>query len=295
MDDTWGMSGPAFLWYYGILAIIAVAGVLIWRRQFTGPALKNADRLEPSQVAYVNGGDELAVYASLAGLRAVGAIESQSGYLRQSGPVPSGAGDLDRALHDASGRKITLRSAMIQSGVRRALDRTRDDLIKWGWILDDTTRHRIRRASATVGFSLVALGVLRAFVGRANERPIGYLVILLIPITIAAFLLLRVPRQTAGARQFLAEQRRKQRHLQPQMAPSWATYGAAGAAMGVGLFGAASLWAADPSFAQEAEIRRQATNQTAYGGDSDGGGDSGGGDGGGGGGGCGGGCGGCGG
>jgi uncharacterized protein (TIGR04222 family) len=290
MDDTWGISGPGFLGFYAVLTILTVAGVLIWRRQHTAPALKNADRLDAVDVAYVNGGDELAVYASLASLRAAGAIESESGYLRASGPVPTGAGDLDRALYEATSRKITVRTSMIQPGVRRALDRIRETLVRSGWILDEASRHRIRRISATAGFSLVALGALRAFVGQANDRPIGYLLLMLVPVTVTAFLLLRVPRQTADARRYLAEQRRKQRHLQPQMAPSWATYGAAGAAMGVGLFGASALWAADPSFAQEAELRRQDASGSAYTGDGGSSGNSGGGDGGGG---CGGGCGGC--
>jgi uncharacterized protein (TIGR04222 family) len=288
MDDTWGMGGPTFLGFYAVLSILTVAGVLIWRRQHTAPALKNADRLDPIDIAYVNGGAELAVYASLASLRAAGAIESESGYLRQSGPVPAGAGDLDRALYDATLRKITVRRSMTQSGVRRALDRTRDSLVAWGWILDEASRHRIRRISATAGFSLVALGVLRAFVGQANDRPVGYLLLMLVPVTVTAFLLLRVPRQTADARRYLADQRRKQRHLRPQMAPSWATYGATGAAMGVGLFGAAALWAADPSFAQEAELRRQDASSGGGSSGDGGSGDSGGDGGGGGGGGCGG-------
>jgi hypothetical protein len=50
--------------------------------------------------------------------------------------------------------------------------------------------------------------------------------------------------------------RQSYQHLSPGQSPSYATYGAAGAAMGVALYGAASLYTMDPAFAAEAEIQR---------------------------------------
>jgi hypothetical protein len=80
------------------------------------------------------------------------------------------------------------------------------------------------------------------------------------------------------------------RHLSPQMTPSLTTYGATGAAMGVAVFGAASLYAMDPAFAAEAEIQRVGAGGplTTGGGDGGSSGSCGGGGGGCGGGGCGG-------
>ena len=52
----------------------------------------------------------------------------------------------------------------------------------------------------------------------------------------------------------LAESRTRSRHLAPSLAPSWATYGVAGAAMGVALYGTAAIWAADPAFAGAAGL-----------------------------------------
>jgi hypothetical protein len=66
--------------------------------------------------------------------------------------------------------------------------------------------------------------------------------------------------------------RRSSKHLRPDSSPSWSTYGPGAAALGVGLFGTAAIWAADPAFAADAEIQRQSIGSNGWTGGSDGGG-----------------------
>src|SRR4051794_37939866 len=100
--DTWGITGPSFLIIYA--AAIVTVGVLaaVHRRiLFAGNRGSHVERLDPQQLAYLNGGDRLAVYASLGGLRSAGAIEgSADKTLRQAGPLPAGATPLDSAVYN---------------------------------------------------------------------------------------------------------------------------------------------------------------------------------------------------
>ena len=294
MSDTWGIPGPTFLWAYVGLAVITLVGVLMWRRRYTaGPDESAQPQLTPTQLAFLNGDRELAVYSSFAALRAAGAVNVVQGHLEQSGPLPMGAPELDRAVYAAAGMRKSPGRVRTEAGVAAVLDRLQDQLTDQGWLLS-YERQRLARRGALAFFLLLALGVARVYAGASNGKPTGFLVLLLIPVGVTMFALLAVPKKSAAARSVLNRARRGATHLRPNQAPSWATYGPAGAALGVGLFGAASIWAADPAFAMEAEIKRQAYSSSMYaGGDSGGGG---GGDSGGsscgGGGGCGGGCGG---
>ena len=72
--DTWGISGPTFLRYYLAAAIVVVAIAAYHRlRLLAAPAQTALDPLGPQQVAYLNGGPQLAVHAALGGLRGSGA------------------------------------------------------------------------------------------------------------------------------------------------------------------------------------------------------------------------------
>src|SRR5205814_9211490 len=77
---TWGISGPTFLVGYAALGIVILAAVMIWRRQQTAGPTGPLRGLTPTEVALLNGGRQLAVYSSLAALRAAGAVQTASGY-----------------------------------------------------------------------------------------------------------------------------------------------------------------------------------------------------------------------
>ncbi|MGK5445428.1 TIGR04222 domain-containing membrane protein [Micromonospora sp. URMC 105] len=294
--DTWGVPGPLFLRLYLAVAVVAVVGTMLHRRRLlAGPDPSGVDLLGPQQVAYLNGGDQLAVWTALGGLRAAGAIDVRPDRkLIAAGPLPAGVTPLDQAVRHAAKRPVYSRELTRDATVARALTELRQGLEQRGLLVDADGRRALRRGPFLL-FVLLMLGVLRLFSGLSNDRPVGWLLLTLIGIGVACALLARTPRRTRTADAGVRDLRRRTAHLSPAAAPAYATYGAAGAAMGVALFGTASLWALDPGFAEQAEIQRQALSggSGAYssGGSSCGGGSSS--DGGGGGGGCGGGGGGC--
>ncbi|MEU5908765.1 TIGR04222 domain-containing membrane protein [Micromonospora sp. NPDC047467] len=299
--DTWGVPGPTFLRYY-LVAIAVVVALAVWHRVRlgAGPGDAFAGPLSAQQAAYLNGGPALAVHAALGGLRGSGAIGvGPDRRLLTTGPAPTGLTPLDQAIHWAAHQRSRARDLGQEQRVRTALDQLRNGLEERG-LLPTPARRATARLWVRFLAALLVLGVVRLAAGLFNDRPVGYLAATLVGVLVAVLLLWRVPQITRAGRAALRDLRRQHTHLAPGSAPAYATYGAAGAAMGVALYGAASLWAIDPGFAEQAEIQRQAmanggwssgssTGSSGSAGSSCGSGDSGGGGGGGcGGGGCGG-------
>jgi uncharacterized protein (TIGR04222 family) len=263
--DTWGIAGPDFLWLFAGLAALAIVTAFVWRRAYLrGPSLRRARHLTPTQAALLGGDRRLAVYSSLAALRAARAVDTDpGGKLRQVGHPPAGLSELDRAVHAAAGRGVSARSVPTDPAVADVLQRTEDQLTAAGWLLDADRRRAAKMASLIV-FAVAALGVARIVAGVVNDKPIGFLVMLVLPVVVIALLFRGVPRVTTNGRHLLTRMRMRAQHLSPRQSPSWSTYGPEAAAMSIGLFGAGAFFLADPSFAASAELERN----VAAGGDS---------------------------
>ncbi|MET8234782.1 TIGR04222 domain-containing membrane protein [Micromonospora sp. NPDC005298] len=256
--DTWGISGPTFLRFYLVANAVVVAVAVYHRVRLLTGANAAAGPLGAQQLAYLNGGPALAVHAALGGLRGSGAIGvGPDRRLLTTGPAPTGLTALDQAIHWAAHQRSRARDLPGEQRVRDALDQLRTDLEQRGLLLSPAQRAVVRRWTRVLA-ALLVLGVVRLFAGLTNGRPVGYLLLTLFGVLAAVLLLWRVPQTTRAGRGVLRDQRRAHTHLDPGSSPAYATYGAAGAAMGVALYGTASLWALDPGFAEQAEVQRQA-------------------------------------
>jgi uncharacterized protein (TIGR04222 family) len=136
-----------FLIGFAGTAVVFLVLVLIHRfRLHGGPAGFDANRLHPEQVAYLHDGPSLAVYTSVGGLRAAGAVgAAPGGALAQTGPMPAGATPLDRAVYNAAGKRLRV-AALVAGGplpagfdphrvgaARRALLRKRAGEVARAW------------------------------------------------------------------------------------------------------------------------------------------------------------------
>jgi uncharacterized protein (TIGR04222 family) len=260
MEPTWGITGPAFLaLYLGAMVIVAVLATIHRKVLFRGNSDARVDDLGPQQVAFLNGGDRLAIYAALSGLRASGAIGAGPGHtLTQTGPIPAGVTPLDAAVHNAAGRQVRARDLRDDQFVRSALDQLRDGLERRGLVNSKETL-RTGRLWALAAAALLLVGILRLIAGIQNDKPVLLLLPLLFITGVLVLVLAMADRlATAAAVQGMRALRLRNGHLSPRQSPAYATYGASGAAMGVALFGAASLYDMDPAFAAEAQIQRAA-------------------------------------
>ncbi|SBT47605.1 TIGR04222 domain-containing membrane protein [Micromonospora narathiwatensis] len=258
-DDTWGIPGPVFLRWYLVVAAVLVVGTLVHRfRALAGTPVAGAGQLGPQQVAYLNGGDELAVWTALGGLRHAGVVAVRPDRrLTTAGALPAGATPLDQAVVNAAARGVRSGELRRDEWVVRALDQLRDELQRRGLALGPDQRSALRRGPLLIA-ALLVLGGIRAVVGLSNGRPAGFLLLSLIPLVVAFALLVRVPWRTRAADRALRDLQREHTWLRPSAAPAYATYGPSTTAMGVALFGTATIWAMDPGFAGQAAIQRQA-------------------------------------
>jgi uncharacterized protein (TIGR04222 family) len=279
--DTWGISGPTFLICYLSAIVLVVIAAAVHRRTISAGRPGDVDRLGPQPIAYLAGRDKLVVYTALAGLRAAGAICSgPDKTLLQTGPMPAGGTALDTAVYNAAGRRIRARDVAGDQWVAAAIADLRAGLETRG-LATTAAQRRTMRLWVVPGLALIALGVARLVAGVRNDRPVGFVTVMVFSKASG------VP--TAAATKGVATLRKQSQYLSPRQSPAYATYGASGAAMGVALFGAASLYAMDPAFAAEAGIQQaSASGWASSGGSSCGGASSCGGGGGCGGGGCGG-------
>jgi uncharacterized protein (TIGR04222 family) len=289
--DTWGISGPTFLVLYALLAGLVGVWWLGSRRQAraAGTAKRAPGDLtgRPQDLAHLNGGASLAVFATLSAMRLRGWVALSGGTVRAADHPGPGATELERAIHGVTGRPLRRVALPAQPAVRAALDASAERLVRAGLLLSEDARRRLRQGAWAM-VAVAVLGLLRLVAGIGGGRPVGLLLVELVAVVVAAGLMRgTVPRRTRLGDQVLAELRSRQHELDPANKPDWTVYGPAAAALGIGLHGVGALWASDPALATELEAQRTAAASGSSGpvGVGDGGGSDGGG-------GCGGGCGG---
>lgn len=276
--DTWGISGPAFLLAYLVLALAVGAAVLRARRALADvPAERPASRMEerPYDVAYLNGDAQLAVTAALSAMHRSGTIKTAGrGVVVAAERPDSRADELERAIHHAAVTGPVPRRALpAVGGVASALHRVEQRLIAAGLLLATERRRRIRLAGGWV-LAVTVFGLVRVMAGHANNRPVGFLTILVVLVTCLGVLLAgTAPRRTRAGDALLRRLATEYHSLSPSVGPDWTRYGPSGAALAVGVFGVGALWTADPAFATELAAQRAASGSFGFtsGGDSGGG------------------------
>lgn len=308
---TWGISGSTFVAAYLLLAAVVGVSAVRARRAIADPlrdrvrdrASTRPDRpvgdrpardtavdvdAHPHDVAYLNGGAELAVTSALSSMHLRGTVAPLRGQLQAVGRLDPGTDPLERAVH-LSAATLVRRGRLPQyRAVATALAAIEERLVDAGLLLSGEQSRRMRGVGWWLA-AVAALGLIRVLAVIAEARPDGFLLAAALAVAAVAMVqLLYAPRRSRTGDRTLAALRASHHDLAPDVRPDWVAYGPAGAALGVGIFGAGAVWASDPAFAGEIAVQRAAAGRSGDGGASFSGGDGGGG-----GGGCGGGGGGC--
>lgn len=279
--DTWGIPGQTFLVLY-VVALVLVSGIVLRRRRTIAQGDPRGARTldsRPEDVAYLNGGPELAVYAALSAMHVDGSLVTSgrtTGQVR-AGRVPGhGASALQRAIHRAAQRLTPGRMLGTHEPVRTELARAAQRLETAGLLLSPADRVRYRATAWPVGVLALA-GAVRIAAGLGGGRPVGFLFALVAATAVfATVLATRVPDRTRAGDAALTVVRSRNDALSPSMRPDWTAVGPAAAALSVGAFGVGAMLAAEPAFAEELAAQKLATLGGAPaatgGGSSDGGG-----------------------
>jgi uncharacterized protein (TIGR04222 family) len=192
--------------------------------------------------------------------------------LTQSGALAAGATPLDQAIYNAAGQRTRPKALARHEWVQGALAQLRADLERAGLALSPQARWRARFGPLLL-LALLLVGWFRFQAGLQGDKPVGLLLLtMLLVLVVALVMLFRVPRRTTAANTAVRSLRERHMYLSPAQSPAYATYGASGAAMGIALFGAGSLYAIDPAFAAGAHISRHSTYTSSSGNSCGGGG-----------------------
>ena len=187
------LPGPEFLGLYFVLFVAAVAAAffLRWFLRLPGdePSREALD-LSPYEVAYLAGGEELAVNAALARLvhedvLAVDAINRR--LTRQSDEPPGDARKLERAVFSAVNGESGETIANVRSDAARAFGSIQRRLQDLELLVSEDRSWQARLIPLFVVLSVVFFGVLKIFVGLSRDRPVIFLVIFCIISVVVAF------------------------------------------------------------------------------------------------------------
>ncbi|MEO3815893.1 TIGR04222 domain-containing membrane protein [Plantactinospora sp. B24E8] len=264
----WHLSIPMFVWaYLGVAGAVFAAGLAHRRRTVSRPVRLDVDQLRPEQVGYLNAGEQLAIYTSLAGLRAAGVVRlgDDRRTLVTARPLPYDATRLDAAVYEAAETATASRSLATHLKARTAAREIHDELEAAGLLLDPKTRRSAGRG-AWVMLAVLAVGIGRLAIGIGNGQPVGYLFLALLLVAAGyCVLVARMPAKNGAVGALVDQLRERHRHLRPDQRPALGTYGPAAAAMGVALFGAGLLQHLDPELAAEVYASQQAAAATSTG------------------------------
>jgi uncharacterized protein (TIGR04222 family) len=252
---TWGITGPQFLWGYGVICLVAALG--IWRqwRRALGPQDRGNDPLPDLglyRLAMLAGGSQLAITAAATKLHHDGVIAAEDGRLALVGKLSPGADRLERAVADTVGREpgisaSAMRAELVDSEPVQWLT---DELTQAGLLVDAPQATRVRRLWI-VGALLGLVGIARIAAGLSNDAPVAWLVVMVGGVLFATFWLARRPiLATHRGRGIL--RRHRGEHDELRHHPS-----AGQAALTAALFGGGALWLADPAIASSLGVPRE--------------------------------------
>ncbi|MEV4630842.1 TIGR04222 domain-containing membrane protein [Micromonospora sp. NPDC049523] len=246
---------PLFTWYYLAAAAVILVGALLHRRRALSqsPGLRLTD-ITPAQAAYLDSGERLTVYSSLAALRRVDAVGvTADRRLIVTGSLPPDASRLDRAVYAAAESGLSQQWLRADPEVLAAVAEVKRSLEQANLLLGRDVRQSARRGSWLL-LGLLAFGVARLGIGLGRGVPVDHLWVALLLVTLAYLLLVsQIPRRSRAAKAMLVQLRRSHRHLVTSASPDLATQDTHTVAMAVALFGMSLMSTLDPEMAQVAQ------------------------------------------
>ncbi|KFU77494.1 TIGR04222 domain-containing protein [Amycolatopsis lurida] len=205
MEDTWGIPGPAFLAIYGALLVFPLVVGLLWTiAAKLGAKIPRATVSEPEptvyELAYLAGGPDRVVDTAIAALVDRGTLRvSSSKQLQLTGPLP--ADPIEKAVAKGArpGYNSTtrgIRDRLRMSGPMQALAK---GLEERGLVVADRSP-RIRQVVFFLYLAVLVLGVVRLIAGISGDRPVGFLIPLLIAAVFATLIARAVKNKRSGPR-----------------------------------------------------------------------------------------------
>lgn len=239
-------SGPQFLMLYMPLLVVTLVAAYVWRSARLGSAsVDPVDvqqlRRDPYLVAVLRS-RTAAVEAALAALVQAGCLRVEGGRLAVAGPLPEGAAPLERSAYEAVQAGST-RPSTLESVLTPRLESLERELQGQGLLLSAEESAAINRPPLLLVGAVLALGAAKVAVGVVRDRPVAFLVVLLVVCGVFALGLRGAHRLSRRGELALRRLQEELRPLRTSLAAGGASslLGGTDMALAVGLFGAGAL------------------------------------------------------
>jgi uncharacterized protein (TIGR04222 family) len=241
------LQGPAFLELYAVVffGAVALAAFLRWALRPPAPdPWQETPALDPYEVAYLAGGQRLAINAALARLvhRGVFTVSHSHTYLTFRAELPPGAHRLEQRLCAdlPAGESPTV--AQLHARAASYTARIRKRLKEQGLVVADGPGRGARWLPLLLVLAVAAFGLIKLGVGLGRHKPVGFLAVAVVATALIGVLAFGRPvlRSRRGDR-VLAELKRKHAALEATAQRRPSGLSDADMALAVGLFGVGIL------------------------------------------------------
>ncbi|AKI98937.1 uncharacterized protein (TIGR04222 family) [Archangium gephyra] len=274
-------NGEQFLEAYLPFGLVMLIAASLWRSLLKWSEPSEEPRpgeleLDPYQVAMLER-REGGVRAAVAALVHAGALRFESGVLKAVDGPPLRLLPFERAVYEAVAGGLK-EVSQLETKLSRELDRMEEGLRQRGLLLSPEMAERYKYPRFLFYGVALGLGGMKLLVGLWRDKPVGYLVIvILFGMMMGSLLLQGAPRRTKRGDKALAMLRRDNEALRTTAKAdgAWGAMSSGSVAMAVALFGTGLLAASGMGDLRDYLVP-PGSGGSDIGGDSGGGGDGGG-------------------
>lgn len=257
---TWGITGPQFLWGYGVLSLAAALWIAQHWQRMLGPQADERDGEMPDlglyELATLGEGPQLTITSAATQLHRDGVIKAslvEQGALEVAGELDADADPVERAVFETvrSEQPITAQSMRTKVAESDPLQAMTAELERDGLLVAPASVMWLARRVLLIGGLLALLGIVRAVAGALGGQPVGWIILATILMLVATVWLVgNVPSATRRGRAKLARWRDAHDDLRRNPIGGQCALAAA-------LFGGAALWLAAPDIASALGVERE--------------------------------------
>jgi uncharacterized protein (TIGR04222 family) len=256
--NPFDLRGPEFLLFYFLFSLLVILAVVVLRRRAESGDAPKIDLGDPYLIAYLRGGEDEALRVAVISLVDRGMLIMDGHLIRRADHVTSGMAKhpieyeilkmFDVQSEEASVHEAA--SVLKNNNLRPLLLPYRDKLERAGLMPGAKVRRDRRMRMLLALMALGVVGVIKIQIGLSIERPVGFLVVVMIAAMVIAACV-SFPRLTARGKATLEDVTNLYAGLRTQvnsMSPGSAT---AELAMVAAVFGIGALAATPFAYAED--------------------------------------------
>jgi uncharacterized protein (TIGR04222 family) len=258
------LRGPEFLLFYFCFSLAVIVAIVLLRRRAESGGSPRIDIGDPYLIAYLRGGEDEALRVAVVSLVDRGMLVTGGHIIRRADHV---TGDMaprpiERAVLGKFGLRGDVASVLKGKNLKFVFRSYQDTLERAGLLPDGATRGaRLKRLLLGLA-ALGIVGVIKIQIGLSLERPVGFLVVMMI-VAIGAAAAFSFPRLTARGKATLEDITNLYSGLRTQINSFSPGGGSAELAMFAAVFGVTALAATHFAYAEDL-FRRKSRETSAF-------------------------------